>query len=40
MDVVLAVAVCFGIIGIGEIISYLTKAFIPSMAAALLLYWF
>lgn len=38
MDVVLAVAVCFGIIGIGEIISYLTKAFIPSMAAALLLY--
>lgn len=38
MDVVLAVAICFGIIGVGEIISYFTKAFIPSMAAALLLY--
>ena len=38
MDIVLAAAVCLGIIGVGEILSYFTKAFIPSMAAAILLY--
>lgn len=38
MDVVVAAAVCLGIIGVGEIVSYFTKAFIPSMAAALLIY--
>ena len=38
MDVVVAAAVCLGIIGVGEIVSYFTRAFIPSMAAALLIY--
>lgn len=38
MDIVFAAAVCLGIIGVGEIVSYVTKAFIPSMAAALVIY--
>lgn len=38
MDIVLAAAICLGILGIGEMVSYFTKAFVPSMAAALILY--
>ncbi|MCI9598752.1 MAG: hypothetical protein HFE75_16040 [Firmicutes bacterium] len=38
MDIVVAAAVCLAIIGAGEVVSYVTKAFIPSMSAALLLY--
>ena len=34
----LAVCVCFGLVAIGEVISYVTKAVIPSMAGALVLY--
>ncbi|MEG1957936.1 MAG: hypothetical protein RR071_09405 [Lachnospiraceae bacterium] len=34
----LAVCVCFGLVAIGEIISYFTKAVVPSMAGALILY--
>lgn len=34
----LAVCVCFGLVAVGEIISYLTKAVVPSMAGALILY--
>lgn len=44
MDILIAATVCFAIIGAGELVSYLTKAFIPSMAAALMIYllltWF
>lgn len=38
MDIVLAAAICLGILGVGEMVSYFTKAFVPSMAAALILY--
>lgn len=34
----LAVCVCFGLVAVGEVISYVTKAVIPSMAGALVLY--
>jgi len=34
----LAVCVCFGLVAIGEVISYFTKAVVPSMAGALILY--
>lgn len=38
MDIVIAAAICFGLVGFGEIISYLTKGTIPSMAATFVLY--
>ena len=34
----LAACVVFGLVAIGEVISYLTKAVVPSMAGALILY--
>lgn len=44
MDILIAATICFAIIGAGELVSYLTKAFVPSMAAALIIYllltWF
>ena len=38
MDIVIAVTVCCAIIGMGELVSYLTKAIVPSMAASLIIY--
>lgn len=44
MDILIAATICFAIIGVGELVSYITKAFIPSMAASLIVYllltWF
>ena len=44
MDILIAATICFAIIGVGELVSYITKAFIPSMAASLIIYllltWF
>lgn len=37
-EIMLAVCVCVGLVALGEIISYFTKAVIPSMAGALIIY--
>ena len=37
-EIMLAVCVCVGLVALGEIISYFTKAIIPSMAGALIIY--
>lgn len=38
MEILIAATICFAIIGAGELVSYVTKAFVPSMAAALIIY--
>lgn len=38
VEIAFAALVCFAIIGVGELVSYFTKAFFPSMAAALFIY--
>jgi hypothetical protein len=38
VEISYAALICFAIIGVGELVSYFTKAFFPSMAAALFIY--
>jgi hypothetical protein len=38
LEVAIGMGVCFAIIGVGELVSYFTKALFPSMAAALFIY--
>lgn len=38
IEIATAALICFAIIGAGELVSYFTKAFFPSMAAALFIY--